>query len=95
MQIPEQDKMIKIIHMFLPNAAIYLFGSFARGDQTRVSDLDIAIDDGKEIPLAIIWRIKAMIEVLPIIPRVDVVDFQSIPKEMQQEILKEGIKWTK
>lgn len=91
--IKQKDRIITIISMFCPKAKIYLFGSYARGDNTRSSDIDLAIDNGKEIPLIEIAQIAHMIDVLNLVQRTDVVDFQSVPASLQQKILKEGILW--
>lgn len=79
--------------MFFPEAKIYLFGSFARGDATRSSDIDIAIDIGMRMPLYEKAQIRSMIDVLNIVQNIDIVDFQAVPEKMQQNILREGIVW--
>lgn len=89
----EKDKIITIISMFFPEAKIYLFGSYARGDFTRSSDLDIAIDIGRPVPLVEKSQIKNMIEALNLIQNVDIVDFHTVPEALQQNIIKEGIVW--
>ncbi len=91
--IEEQDKIIKIIGMFFPTAKIYLFGSYARGDQRQGSDIDIAIDNEQTLPIIQHSQIKGMIECLNLVQNVDVVDFQALPENMQSQILKEGIVW--
>lgn len=91
--IKHKDRIVTIISMFFPNAKIYLFGSYARGDFTRSSDVDIAIDAGAPISLVEKSQIKNMIEALNLIQNVDVVDYQSIPHLLQQKVLKEGIVW--
>lgn len=93
--IDQKDKIITIITMFFPVAKIYLFGSYARGDITRSSDIDIAIDIGKPLPLVQRSQIKKMIECLNLLQNVDVVDFHSVPPELQKNILKDGILWKK
>lgn len=91
--IEHKDKIITIISMFYPEAKIYLFGSYARGDATRASDLDIAIDNKEKISIITREQIKSMIDALNLLQTVDVVDFQRVPKTMQDNILKEGILW--
>lgn len=89
--IKHKDRIITIISMFFPQAKIYLFGSYARGDYSRSSDIDIAIDNGQPITLLQKAQIANMIDVLNLTQNVDVVDFQSVPKHLQEKILKEGI----
>jgi uncharacterized protein len=89
--IPQKDKIIKIITMFYPEAKIYLFGSYARGDFTRSSDIDIAVDAGKEIPIVPRQQIRNMFEALNLVQRIDLVDFQSVPTELKENVVKEGV----
>ena len=91
--IQEKDKIIAIITMFLPKAKIYLFGSYARGEQRHYSDLDIAIDNGQPLPIALRGQIRSIIEALNTIQNVDLVDFRSVPKTLQEEIVRDGILW--
>lgn len=91
--IKHQDRIITIISMFFPKAKIYLFGSYARGDFTRSSDVDIAIDNGQPISLVEKAQVANMIDILNLTQNVDVVDFQSVPSRLQEKILKEGILW--
>lgn len=91
--IQEQVRIIKIIEMFYPNAKIYLFGSYARGDAIRGSDIDIAIDNEAKIDIITKSKIRNMIDALNMPQRVDVVDFQRVPQAMKDNILKDGIVW--
>ena len=79
--------------MFFPQAKIYLFGSYARGDFTRSSDVDIAIDNGQPISLVEKAQIANMIDILNLTQHVDVVDFQSVPEPIKEKIIREGILW--
>lgn len=79
--------------MFYPNAKVYLFGSYARGDAIRGSDIDIAIDNNAPLDIIDNQKIREMIDVLGLVQRVDVVDFQRIPATMKDNILREGIVW--
>lgn len=91
--IKHKDRIISIISMFCPHAKIYLFGSYARGDYSRSSDIDIAIDNGEPISLVEMAQMAHMIDVLNLIQKVEVIDFRSVPLLLQQKILKEGIAW--
>ena len=91
--IDHKDKIIKIIEMFYPKAKIYLFGSYARGDATRSSDIDIAIDNGEILDIITPQRIREMIDVLGLAQKVDVVDFHRAPEALRKNILKDGVLW--
>lgn len=92
-EIKYKDTMIKIIHMFLPKAKIYLFGSYAQGTNRPGSDIDIAVDNGKQLTLEELKNIKRLIDALPISQKVDVVDLNRVPVEMRDAILRDGIIW--
>lgn len=91
--IEQKNKIIGIIRIFFPQSKIYLFGSYARGDQRRGSDIDIAIDNGEPLSIVPHQQVINMIECLNLVQNVDVVDFRSIPSKLQANILKEGIVW--
>jgi len=73
---------------------VYLFGSQARGDTWRASDIDIAIDAGGPLPQELLAEIADALEESDIIYRVDVVDFAAAPEALRRRILEEGIWWS-
>lgn len=93
--IPQKDRIIKIVEIFYPDAKIYLFGSRVKGNFRDTSDIDISIDIGRPIPILDRARIVQMIELLDIPVRTDVSDFQRLPVELKNNILKEGVVWKK
>lgn len=72
---------------------IILFGSRARGTNKIGSDVDIAIDKGKSIALHEMARARITLENLIIPFTIDLVDMQTIPQELKQTILEEGVEW--
>jgi predicted nucleotidyltransferase len=92
-QVPYKDIMIKIIEIFFPDAKIYLFGSYARGDNRAGSDIDIAIDVGRKLTLDELSMIKSLISALPMAQKVDVVCMHRIPEKMKDIILRDGKLW--
>lgn len=90
----EKRKITEVIKALIPNVMIYLYGSRARGTFKQGSDIDIALDAGKQIPRIDVGEIKDMLNASNMIYKFDIVDLYSIPKEMKTIILKEGIKWT-
>lgn len=92
-EISHKDSIIKIISAFYPDAKIYLFGSYSRGTEKRSSDIDIAIDVGKRLNLherQFLWN---LLDALPTLQRIDLVDMHLIPDDMRESILKNGIPW--
>ena len=91
--VPLQETMIQLLTVLFPSATIYLFGSRARGDHTERSDIDIAIDLGREMEIREIAKARGVLEGLNLPWKIDVVDMHSISDVMKKCILKEGIIW--
>jgi uncharacterized protein len=89
----EQERIIKVIEIFFPNAKIYLFGSRAKNTHTVTSDIDIAIDAGYPIDMSERGQINSMLDALSIPQTIDVVDFQRAPEALRVNILRDGILW--
>ena len=92
-ELEHKSSIIKIIIAFYPNAKIYLFGSYAQGTAKQGSDIDIAVNVGKRLDLhewQFLWN---LLDALPTVQKIDLVDMHRIPEEMRAAILKEGIEW--
>jgi hypothetical protein len=85
--------LLKIIKKHLPNSKVYLFGSRASKTNTPHSDIDLAIDNLKEIETSIIGTIIDEIEESTVPFFVDVVDVYGVNKTMREQILKHGKLW--
>lgn len=86
-----REQIIKVIEILLPNAKIYLFESRAEGTNHQESDIDIAIDADRIMTITEKEQINSMINVLNIVQKINVVDFNNIPEDIKNDILKEGI----
>lgn len=51
---------------------LYLFGSFAKGDATRMSDIDVAVRGCRDY-----GELKEQIDRIPILKKIDVVDMDT------------------
>ena len=91
--VPQQETMVQLLTILFPSAIIYLFGSRARGDHTERSDIDIAIDLGRQMEFSEIAQARGVLEGLNLPEKIDVVDMHSIPAAMKEFILKEGVVW--
>ena len=92
-EVSHKDSIIKIITAFYPHAKIYLFGSYAYGRPTQSSDVDIAIDVGKKLDIHEKGFLFNLLEALPIVQRIELVDLQSVKGEFKEAILREGVIW--
>lgn len=71
---------------------IYLFGSWARGEAKRSSDVDIAIES-KENMSFLIGEFREALENSCIVYNVDVVDMNFAAESLCKKIREEGIVW--
>lgn len=93
LELEHKSSIIKIIAAFYPDAKIYLFGSYAYGKPRQGSDIDIAIDVGKRLNLhewQFLWN---LLDALPTVQKIDLVDMHRIPEAMRESILKYGVVW--
>lgn len=75
------------------DAAVYLFGSAARGDADRSSDIDIAVLPREPLPEAVVPAIRALLRESNIPYPAEVVDLSKVDDAFREEVLKEGVCW--
>lgn len=91
--VPQQETMIQLLTVLFPSAKIYLFGSRARGDHTDRSDIDIALDLGREMEIREIAKARGVLEGLNLPWKIDIVDINSVSTGMKEEIMKDKLVW--
>jgi predicted nucleotidyltransferase len=81
------DRIVHVIVKHTKPERIIIFGSRARGDYKKTSDIDIAIDckEGMVFPSEILD------EEIPTLLKFNVVDLRRVNEGLRKEILKEGI----
>jgi uncharacterized protein len=67
-----------------------IFGSFARGEQNRKSDIDILIEVDNGTDLIELIQLKNILE-KKVKRKVDIVEYRGIRKELKQNILNDEI----
>ena len=89
-------KYIEKISQYYKIEAIILFGSYAKGTENEVSDIDIAIissdfsdiiEDGAKL-IGLTWKIDTRIEPHPITTE----DYQKVSNPFVREVVNTGIK---
>jgi len=75
------------------NVKVYLFGSWARGEAIRLSDIDVAIDPHVPLPRGTLARLRERLEESHVPYRVDVVDLTRTTPEFRRRVLAEGVLW--
>ena len=88
-----KDILLTIIHTYLPQAKVYLFGSRARKDHREGSDIDVALDADTVIDEKTMFNISDAIEESLIPVFVDLLDYHLISDDMKQEIKRDGVQW--
>jgi hypothetical protein len=75
------------------DAAVYLFGSHARGEVRHASDIDVAILPREDLPPAFFAELADTIEESTIPYEVDLVDLREVSPAFREEVVSTGIKW--
>ena len=68
---------------------LILFGSFARGDASRTSDIDLCVEGLTESELFNAFK-DATLHSITTLKKIDLLRFESLPKHLIQSILEEG-----
>jgi predicted nucleotidyltransferase len=75
-------------------ARVYLFGSWARGEASRVSDIDVAILPEESLPSGLLPEIQEALEESASLYPVDLVDLTTASDAFRARVLAEGLPWT-
>jgi len=99
MNMTVYEKALKVLENMVKDAfkdsevQIVLFGSRARGDYAKTSDIDIGILPNGEINRKELILLREKVENSNIPYKVDVVNLSQTSKEFIEKALKEGILW--
>lgn len=74
-------------------ARVYLFGSRARGEARRASDIDVAILPLNPLPPGLLSSIRESLEESHVPYKVDVVDLSQVEPTFRERVEREGIPW--
>ncbi|MDO8445721.1 MAG: nucleotidyltransferase domain-containing protein [Deltaproteobacteria bacterium] len=93
MLITNEDLTNRIINSVKRNLPyehfrVFYFGSRASGKATSRSDLDIGIESDSSVPFGVMAKIRGELEEIPILQKLDVVDFSRVPKDFAIEARK-------
>jgi predicted nucleotidyltransferase len=75
------------------DAAVWLFGSCARGDVRHMSDIDVGILPRGELPASFFATLAEAIEESTIPYYVDIVDLRKVAPVWLDAIRREGVQW--
>lgn len=72
---------------------IIIFGSRAKGTNTRFSDLDICLKESEKIPFTTIANYQEACTNSDLPYKVDIIDFHNVSESFQKIIERNGIIW--
>ncbi len=75
-------------------ARVYFFGSRARGDARRWSDIDVAVEPLAPLPPDLLGEIRDALEDSSVIYEVSVFDLSHANAALRQAVERDGILWT-
>ena len=71
-------------YLDLKEYEVFFFGSRVKGNNSPRSDIDIGIKGPKPVPIEVIAKIKERISDLPILYRIDIVDFKNVSDDFRK-----------
>lgn len=75
-------------------ARLWLFGSRARGDARRWSDIDIAVEPQVPLPPGLLAELREELVESSILLDVDLLDLSQADKALKDAVRREGIAWS-
>jgi predicted nucleotidyltransferase len=93
--LPDLEETRRIVREGLRGfrARLYLYGSWAEGNATRTSDIDVAILPLESIPRDILAGIREDLEKSRILYPVDLVDLSESTEAFRDRVVREGVPW--
>jgi uncharacterized protein len=92
-QTIEQLRRMVLAALGERGATVWLFGSCARGESRRHSDIDVAILPRDPLPASFFGALEADIEESTIPYDVDLVDLRHADPALIDEVRRQGVKW--
>ena len=94
-QLLDQVKRIVLSQLQGTDASAYLFGSWARLEEKRSSDIDVAIEfqSNSDQNQHVIFQVRSLLEESTIPYKVDVIHLNAADEYIVQKVREEGIRW--
>jgi predicted nucleotidyltransferase len=90
----DEVRRIVLKHLERQAVRVYLFGSWARGEACRVSDIDVGILPSEPLPRGLLAEIDEALENSRSLYPVDLLDLSAVSVDFRARVLAEGISWT-
>jgi uncharacterized protein len=72
---------------------VWLYGSWAKGTESRTSDIDVALDPHGPLSRADVARLRERLEEIPVAYPVEVTDLRDAGPAFRERVRREGILW--
>ncbi len=92
-QILDMVKQIVLKEIGKEHVKVYLFGSWARGEEHISSDIDIAVESIDRVDVENLAQLRETLEESGVPYRVDVVNLAEATTVIADKVRKEGIVW--
>jgi hypothetical protein len=94
-QVPDLEEARSIVLKGLGShpAKVWLFGSWARGEARRYSDIDVAISPSKPLPPGLLLEIEEALDQSGVLYPVELVDLTTASQSLRERVATEGIPW--
>lgn len=81
-----KQEILQIVgrHLNLDEYHLFFFGSRVNGKGTERSDIDVGIEGKSEIAVEIMGKIGEELEKLPILYKIELVDFKKVPADFRK-----------
>lgn len=79
--------IVEAVRRHMPRGCyrVFYFGSRVDGRSTERSDIDVGLESGERIPLDVLARLREDLDEIPILQKIDLVDFGRVTPEFAQE----------
>ncbi len=74
-------------------AKVYLFGSWARGEARRYSDIDVAISAPEPLPPGLLLELEEALDQSEVLYPVELVDLSTASSALRERVAAEGVPW--
>ena len=85
-----RQSVLRIINKYLDSNRyqVFFFGSRVRGDNFERSDIDLGIEGPVRVSASIKLKIQEELDNLPLLYKIDLVDFNNVSKNFNKEAVK-------
>lgn len=84
-----KKKILAIVakYLSLDEFRVFFFGSRVSGTASERSDIDVGIEGPTPIPLEVLSKIREAVDDLPILYKIDVIDFHRVSNDFREVAL--------